>query len=561
MRKVFFSVALLLLSGPVCAQVYPWQMHEEKIDSSSKVGASHNFGEFGDATDYSSGATLFRKVVVEIPGSSNLRVAADYIVKPEQMLGGSPPEYFITRDIPYIEGTHSSDYGWIAGKAPDNFTENRCSDSRAVQGAALVRIGKPVDVMVPDDYWSGNSLYTPSAGGGIIRHIFSGEPRPSGVDIRFVTNDGWRFSCYVLQDGSEGFIGHRQNGEKYYFGVPVAMGQDMIVCSPDFADCPEGLHVDRFRMYLTRIEDRFGNWVNYGPNQITSNDGRTITFVSDPALGGTIVQAEGRQWVISGNDRNFSITNPDGSTWSFVVAGGFSMNAGYVGKCWSQSNIPSTYSGQLTVTVKTESGATGRFVFQPRRHGYSHVSYSCVTPITGGKEQYSQRPNFIDEVALVSRDVSGPGIVNYSHAIDYGLTNACYAQSWAEPPDVCTPNSPTTRTTTITGSDGSVRTLTFGNRFNQDAGLLLGESEGELMKTTSFENISLSENSSGFGKRALGYDVNAFRVYRMRKVTTTQQGRKFTMEVPSTCGADGVTACFDSFFRPTRVIRSSAPSP
>lgn len=564
------AMAMISLSGSAMGQVYPVETHGKEIDYASKIISLPEFGAFGEGTDYSSGTTTFRKTVVDIPGNSSLRVAADYVVR---LVHFGNPYFILERDLPYIEGTHSSDYGWIAGKAPTDYTRNRCSDPRAQQingGAASILLAKPIDVMVSTDYWDGNSLYTPDAGGGIVRPISTAEPRPSGVDIKFATNSGWRFSCYSLPDGSEGFVGHRQNGDKYYFGIPVPMWQNITILSPDFPDSDGGLEVDKFRMYLTRIEDRFGNWVNYGPDQISSSDGRVISLVSNPALGsaGTVVQANGRQWTISGDKYmgpaqgptgSFSVANPDASTWSFAVAGGILRTSVLANSCGTESTIPLEYSGQMTAVVSAESGATGTFVFQPRRHGYSYVSFECNVSPSGGKS-YSNYMHFMEGVALVSRTVSGPGIPTYSHTIDYGPVNACYAVGFDSPPNPCTSSSPVTRTTTITGSDGSVRTLTYGNRFNENTGLLLGTTEGGL-KSASFEPISLYGNFSGLGKRVLGYDVSAFRVYGTRKKTTTLQGRIFSMEVPSACGTDGASPCFDSYFRPTKIIRSSAPSP
>lgn len=570
-------VAVLIGSaGSAMGQVYPVETHGKELDHASKVVALPEFGTFGDGTEYSSGTTTFRKTIVEIPGNSSLRVAADYIVKLVEHFGGGSPYYALERDIPYIEGTHSSDYGWITGKAPADYNRNRCSDPRASYlngGAASILIKKPIDVMVSTDYWDGNSLYTPDAGGGIVRPISSTEPRSSGVDVRWATNSGWRFSCNILPDGSEGFVGHRPNGDKYYFGIPVAMGQMITILSPDFPDSDGGLEVDKFRMYLTRIEDRFGNWVTYAPNQITSSDGRVITFVSDPALGsaGTIVQANGKLWTISGDQYlgpaqgqigSFSVTNPDASNWNFALTGGISRTgSSWANSCGPEGDILLGYSGQMTVVVSTESGATGTFVFQPRRHGFSYVSFECISLDSMGKHTYSNNMHFIDGVALISRTVSGPGISTYSHTINYGPINACYlASSGGSTPNVCTPSSPVTRTTTITGSDGGIRTLTFGNRFNETAGLLLATSEGGL-KSTSFEHVSLYQNFDGFGKRVLGYDVSAHNVYGASKEVTTLQGRTFIKQVPFTCGIEGTLPCFDNYFRPTKIVRSSTPSP
>jgi hypothetical protein len=319
-------------------------------------------------------------------------------------------------------------------------------------------------------------------------------------------------------------------------------------------------------MYVSRIEDRFGNWVNYEDTQITSSDGRTITFQAGGA--GTIVQANGRQWIVSGSANpataTTTITNPDGSIWSFARSSSLAPTfSGYANSCSAENQIPSSYSGQMTVVVTTESGATGTFLFQPRRFGFSDVWFQCDYALSGHKEgqNYSNIMHFHDNIALVSRTVAGPGLTAYVHTIDYGPVNSCYGTGPVPaPPDPCTANSPATRTTTITNPDGSLRTLTFGNKFFVNAGLLLAETEGGLRSKT-FENISLYVNGGTSGKRVIGYDVSSFSIYRQRKVTTQLQGRSFTTEIPLTCGSDGTSACFDTLFRPTKIIRSSAPGP
>ena len=567
------AVLLASLPGAAKAQVYTFETHGKEIDRASKILPLPESGEFGDGTDYSSGVTTFRKTLVEIPGNNDLRVAADYIVRWNDA-AGVVPHYALQRDWPFIEGTHSFDYGWVAGYAPTDYNRNRCSDSRALSsgGAATIRILKPLDNIGPADYWDGNTLYTKDAGGGIVRPITTGESRPSGVDVKWATNDGWRFSCYTLPDGSEGFIGHRPNGEKYYFGIPLAMGQYSQILSPAQPDVDGWLDVDKYRMYLTRVEDRFGNWVEYSANQINSSDGRIITFAAAPSLGtaGTVIETGGRQWTISGASYlaapgAFSVTNPDASVWSFAVQSG---SIGWTFSQWSNtcsaaSMIPQTYSGQMTIAVTTESGAVGTFVLQPRRQGFSFVHFQCDYVLSGRKEgnNYSMTMHFLDTISLVSRTVSGPGIQTYSHVIDYGPLNACYATGPVPaPPDPCTAGSPTTRTVTITASNGTFRTLTYGNKYFDNAGLLLGESNSGL-RSASFEQVSLYESLAPVGKRMVVYDVGAVRVFRVRKDSVLQQGRTFVREVPSTCGAGGASLCFDSYFRPTRVVRYSAPSP
>ncbi|WP_144409362.1 hypothetical protein [Pseudoxanthomonas suwonensis] len=566
-------VAIMSVTFSVLGQVYTFETHGKEIDRASKAAVLPGFGQFGDGIDYFSGVTTFRKTLVEIPGNNNLRVAADYIVRLYTPPGGYAT-YMLERDIPYIEGVHSTEYGWVVGYAPSSYTENRCSDPRALMfphgGAATVRILKPLDNILPSDYWDGNSLYTPDAGGGLLRPLSTEEDRPTGFDSKWATNEGWRFSCYQLPGGGEGFVGHSPNGDKYYFGAPEAMGRNIQILSPNRPDVDGWLDVDTFRMYVTRIEDRFGNWVSYGASGITSSDGRAITLTSNPSQGsaGAVIQTNGKQWSISGSrnlagNGSFAITNPDGSVWDFSQTGIISPALSPLSNsCSTESQIPSSYSGQMTVQVQIESGAKGVFVFQPRRQGFSDVWFQCDYALSGSKEgqNYSNIMHFMDEIALKSRTVSGPGLASFTHTIDYGDINACYSPGpQPAPPNVCGSNSPRVRNVTISGTDGSLRTLTFGNQFYGNAGLLLGSTEGGL-RSVLIDNVSLYENTGLPGKRVLGYDVRSYRVVRPRKMVTTESGRSFISEVPSTCGSGG-SPCFDERFRPTKIVKSSEPSP
>ncbi|WP_313214531.1 hypothetical protein [Stenotrophomonas acidaminiphila] len=564
--EIFLSITLIFYSISAKSQIYTFEVYEKEIDRLSKMSPLPEFGEFGDSVDMSSGNTTFRKTLIEIKGSNDLRVAADYIFRLTTPPGGIP-HFTMASDIAYIEGTHSSELGWIAGHYPTDYNTNRCSDPRALsplQGAATIRILKPVDNIVPADYWSGNTLYVPGEQGGFVRPISTNESRPSGVDIKWAVNGEWRFSCYTLPDGSEGFVGHRANGQKYYFGIPVAQQLNAQLLSPNRPDVDGWLDVDKFRMYVVRIEDRFGNWVNYSNEKIISNDGRFIIF-SKSNSNEWLINATGRQWTINHNLNPisiFSITNPDGSKWEFSQTGTLRLIESTLhNSCSSQASIPHLYSGQLTAAVKTESGATGTFLLQPRRRGYSNVRFDCNYAASGHKEgmAYSKIMHFIDEISLISRTTSGPGTTAFTHNFDYGPISACYdAKGDPNVPDACTTNSPTTRTTTLTGPNGSIKTFTFGNTYHVNAGLMLATSHGGF-ETSSIEYATLYSDSNGAGMTPLGFDMNAYQINRIKKSTLIRQGTRFTLEIPATCGSGQF--CFDEYFRPTKIVRSSNPLP
>lgn len=510
------------------------------------------FGQFGESIDFESGSTSFRKTVVELPGNNALRVAADFEYSPTDRLE-SQPQYEWRRSRPYIQGIHDAFYGWVVG-IPGNYSGQRCSHSARTGVASALRSSKPpMDNFLPEDFWDGNTLGGVE-GGGLIRPLVAGEPTLSGATALWATNTGWRFTCYLLPDGTEGYVGHRPNGDKYYFGIPVQGDEISWIKSNFHYDAESYLEVSLFKMFVTRIEDKFGNWVNYSDYQIASSDGRLITFENIPA--GIRVTANGRQWTVGqGAGPGITVTNPDNSTWS-INSTSHATNSfiSLSDTCVPQQNIPSAYGGQAVIEVVTESGLKGTFVLQPRRHGYSYVSFSCDA-ITLSGPFFPSMPYFVDEISLVSRSVQGPGVTPYQHTISYGSVNACYVGG-TNNPDPCTSGSPTTRTVTVSGPSG-VDQYVFGNRVFVDAGLLLSKNTGGLqVQTNQYANVF--SNYQGWGKRKM-YGIESYTVQATKKSTTVLNGRNFSWEIPSDCGPSSNQLCIDSFFRPTKLIKSSAP--
>ncbi|MDH5824287.1 colicin D domain-containing protein [Luteimonas sp. RD2P54] len=459
------------------------------------------------------------------------------------------PTYYWDRELPYIEGTYGKDSGWVVG-TPGNYSNQRCSHPSAAAGAPVIRSTKPpINNFNREEYWNGNSLVVPGGEGGVIRPIDADESRPSGMDVRWATNSGWRFTCYQLASGGEGFVGHSQNGDKLYFGAPVADTEVFQIMNSFAPYNDTWIEVVSYRMYLTRIEDRFGNWVKYEPHQVTSSDGRTIAI--ERSGSNVLYKTGGRTWTVSGS----GVSNPDGSSWSLTRSGQF----GWVGyqqafenTCRSAQAIPSSIGGVVTITVIAESGVKGVFRVEPRKHGYSFVPYRCYvnTPPHGpGKEgghSYPDQSNYMDQVSLVSRSVEAAGVQPYQEAIDYGPLNACYQSGSVTPPDQCQSTSPTTRTVTVTRSDGHVRKLVYGNRWGQNAGLLLSEQIGSTRRTDHSYTYLNERVPRGYGKRQYHYNMHEYRVARRSNTTISQQGTVFVYNVEA----------FDSFARPTRVTRS-----
>lgn len=540
-------LAFVVAPNIAMAQVQTHETYAQELDKTSRASPAETSEQFGERIDYSSGSLSFGKTIVEIPGNNRLRVAVDYALSLKTGMSNQPM-YYWSRELPYMEGVHSLDWGWSVGR-PGDYSTQRCSHPSAATGAPVIRSTKPpINNFLNEEYWNGNSLVLPEGGGGVIRPVEPGESRPSGADIRWATNSDWRFSCYLLENGGEGFVGHKPDGTKYYFGAPVAQDEIFRIRNSFAPYNDTWVEVVSYRMYVTRVEDRFGNWVRYEDDRIISSDGRLITI--EYSGNNTTFTANGRTWTVSGS----TVTNPDGTVWSISTTGVFGWQGGeqvFHDTCRSTSQLPMSVGGSVDITVNTESGAKGNFRVEPRRHGYSYVPYHCYismpVPGKGDDPKYPRDIHHIDQVSLVSKSVSGPGLTPYQETIDYGPTNACYVSAHVTTPDECQATSPTTRTVTVTRSDGFVRKLQYGNKWGDNAGLLLSENIGGVQKanyryTTFYDSIGRQ-----YGKRKIFYSVHEYKVAKISGVEIQQQGQTFSYVVNS----------FDAWARPTRVTRSS----
>lgn len=543
------------------AQTYTYETHSKQVSLSASVSPLPNgFGQLGETIDFNTGSLSFKKTIVEIPGNNSLRVAADYEFAIWDRLGWYS-RYELRRAVPYIVGIHSYDHGWVVG-GPSNYTANRCSDPARKSVAAVIRSTKPPrDNFIPDDYWDGNSLMGVE-GGGIIRPIDQNELGIQGVSATWATNGGWRFSCYLLPDGSEGFVGHAKNGDKYFFGTPERGPDSLWIMSNFRPDAESWIDVSLYKMHLRRIEDKFGNWVNYEQDRIVSSDGRIINFYPDR------VEANGKQWLLTylagpngtGVPYSYTITNPDNTRWSVSSSNVISSpSSNHDSTCTSEQSLTMSIGGETTLAVTAESGITGTFKIRPKRRGFSHVPYQCMQISTPGPS-YANTQDYVDEPALVERTISGPGIEPLNHVIDYGPVNACYETSPAtSTPDPCSPSSPDYRTVTVTGSDGTSESYTYGNRYLTNAGLLLKHKIGNLQETT-YEYATPYQNFNGIGKRRI-YNTQDIMVVITKKRVIKRDGVNFTWSIANDCGIGAQSLCIDSLYRATKIITSSSNTP
>ena len=353
-------------------------------------------------------------------------------------------------------------------------------------------------------------------------------------------------------------------------------------------------------LLATRVEDRFGNWVAYSYSNdafarlqsITSSDGRQINLTYN-AQGFVQSASDGTRTVLyeyNGNSLS-RVVLPDASAWTY----GFSaLSNGAI----SQIFYPAT----ATAYVLTPQGARVDFEF-----GY-HFQASpepCSTTAANADAACSTTPG------LQSKTVSGPGIASQTWRYGYGMSYTAFMAACGAGMQTC----PTRTWTDEIGPDYSITRRMFGIVRGVDETLLMQELQGVVPTTTNqgtqppaANRINASIRSGEpdlvddplasnvptttvtgapqffretdfyyptiataprLGVNPLGSNLlmasDSFpqvlaseRHLGPLRRSTYQDKRVFTWEV-ATC--TGGAACVDAYGRPTKVIKSSAPSP
>lgn len=477
-----------------------WEEYDQLIKTREVVGT---LGPdlFGDQVSFSNGALTFTATDVSIPGNNGLQVAITRsfpVVNRRWRLNEMPFGDWDV-ELPRIEGLYAAQTGWVTGNPAAPL--QRCSIATAA--AALppnIDVGQITFYAL--DYWQQPQLVLPGKGGSELLLTRPDVPKPAaGGPYYWTTSDRTHLSCLtaVQNAAGEGFVAITPDGTKYRFDW---MGSAQ---RPHLEKKQQGsIHwgvtqtkkLDRrmYGLYATRVEDRFGNWVEYqysnpagSPIRLTSiqsSDGRSLSATYNTSGQISQVSANGRVWNYGySGDRLSAVTSPDNSKWSIDFAD-FAVLAvryyqGEPGEAYRDCLNPGDVASlPRTGTMTHPSGAVGVFTVSPQRFGRSNVPMQCDdggTPSFVG-DDVSWFPVAYDHYALTKKHLSGPGLSpmewNYSYSALYGF--APYIGS---------------TTTSVIAPDGVFTRYTFGNTYRQNEGLLLkvetGNGPGSILREVS----------------------------------------------------------------------------
>lgn len=586
-----------LVTPTVHAQssVTVFEEYGKLIQSREVVGALGN-DLFGEQVSMYSGSLEFQQTDVSLPGDNVLTMAVGRQFAPNQDMypGGHFGDWQL--EVPRMQAVFDSQRAWtvpvdVGRPASDAYL--RCTKFGAPPAATGTSGGGTFDAQ---EYWQGNFLYVPGAGQQEVLRRYVAPTPTDGKSYPLATKSGFALACLTnLTPNSmgqgEGFEALSPQGVRYRFDHLVKRYHAALTKSnpgPVTARVPMGYLLRRQEVWLlpTLVTDRFGNTVTYHWNtsdpwrldSITASDGRQLTFSYLEGTHQITAISDGtRSWTyayttLNGTSTLESVTLPDASKWTFQL-NPIRVMTPYVegGSCGhpGMANF-----GPRSGTMTHPGGAVGSFTVVPVTFGRSWVPLDCRGMASGGGSQgYSRIPSEHIAPALSEKKLSGPGLpaTGLVWRYAYGAANACYAPGGPSPQIGvrCAPDAPVTRTVTVNDPEGVATRYVFGNRFEITEGQLLRTDVGwngtNALSTTIYAyaapNTGPYPDPIGISgqKRGDGY-LTTRHTPQMSK-TLFQQGTAFTWQVQATCGSNGATLCFDTFARPTKVTKSSAPAP
>lgn len=483
-----------------------------------------------------------------------------------------------TLSVPRIE-TLTDGGGWFIGTGgTDQY--KRCS-----------LFDRPFYTTVTEEGWHGIELVTETGDRQQILKRGSLNPQQitmtnaSGNPIAFpaVTQQNWQIGCLdATSNGQpgEGFFVVAPNGTKYWFDYLVYDGANRLIENDPYG----GIIRQRRKlatMYVSRIEDRFGNALTYDYggddklDSITASDGRHVTInwrAGDYRLVDYITaqpnNAQPRVWRYEyGSFSSYDADNmtfrsavltgvvlPDLTRWGFDLhgLGGGGIPDPILSKCNIRSLANSTSTSVSTVTHP--SGLVGKFSVAKTWHARSYVPSDCRQPQPPQEgEPWEDTPPLFSTYSLVRKEFSGPGLTMKAWTYAYEPAAGSTTEDACASSGTCPP----TKWVNVTSPAGDLTTYVFSNRW--------GTTESKLQRTDAYQGTALpalrseifsyAVSSSGPWPASLGSTMGDPRANSAKDITWTptttkiieQQGKQFKWQATA----------FDVYANPTTVIRSS----
>ena len=437
-----------------------------------------------------------------------------------------------------------------------------------------------------DDWWHGYDFITEDGGRQLIlkRATENTNPKPTMVDssgaamvFPALTMSNWQIGCLPSTangEPGEAYLAIAPDGTKYWLNYLVdAQASSIIEDDPD----ANRIHRRFATMMVTRIEDRFGNWVQYNYTgrhlqSITAKDGRRVSIAWNSAFpvidsitvmpGAARAQVWRYSYTFFGTPgiQSAQLTRvqlPDGSAWGFsgtLTQAGTPQNMRLTGCDIRRGDQLTLDEPTVTATVTSPSGAVGTFVRSPAWRGRSYVVSTCKrTPNSMGDET---KPAIFGAYVLTQRTISGLGLTPRTWTYSYPVAQASTTADACASAGNCVEES----YVDIRDPAGNRMRQTFSTRWGITEGRVFRtdvyQGESTLLRTTTVTYAAPDQGPwpTRIGVSRMSARTAIDKLERLAPVVTTttvQQGRVFKSTVQA----------FDTWGRPTKVLRTSGAAP
>lgn len=500
---------------------YAWEEFSKRIKASEKVEPlGPNLA--GEVVSLSNGGLSFAATDVSLPGNNSLKVEfrRTYSVFSRKDYGdlGMLADWLV--DLPSISAVFAPN--WVLGL---NDSTNRCSQD------LIPRVDAPFR---QEDYWQGIQINIPGVDSGELLWTLPGTQKPAdGAVYYWLTNARTHVSCLPSiknpgtgQGVGQGFLARTPDGTRYWFDW---MGQTRepatTIVETDTAKnrTPRTLARKKNYLYVTRVEDRFGNYVTYTYTnswnepgklaRIEANDGR---FLSMAYTGETISSVTdgartwnyGYQTTASGRNSLSTVTLPDSSSWGINLSEFTSAEIKYyefppVGEvlrtCFD-NEVPLNVNTNFVGSITHPAGAKVEFTVNSQEHGRSWVPVNCrnfKTTFTSGPNKGADNFEGDDiniyatraySLTLAQKKITGPGLAEaiwtYSYepnalsmyfypgtSYRWPICDVASGIDCSQPP--CTNDNCATYSITTVSGPGEWKRYRHGNTYRYNEGKLL----------------------------------------------------------------------------------------
>lgn len=470
--------------------------------------------------------------------------------------------------------------GWFVRTVDPDDKNRRCTffDRPAYQGT----------LDDPTRGWNGMTLVTEDGEQqSILKRNASLNPLhpsiPEATSFPAVTQQSWQVGCRAQTSNAEegeAFLVVSTDGTKYWLDHLSGVRAETI---SEMDPTGTGVWLRQGRMlawmYATRIEDRFGNWVQYHYDgdeldYIDASDGRyvdiTWTHVDGAALisdievqpGATPVRKWHYSYATSTSPTGIvsavlsDVRLPDQSHWVFQLGGNIGApitdpmldRCGYVR---DEGDLGSWTPTTSTSTITHPSGLVGTFTVRSTWHGRSYAEGGCTDDLSHVSRE--DNPPLFGSMSLVSKRFSGPGLAPQTWTYDYSSAVGSTTQ------DPCASQGTCQGSSWVDVSDPT------GNRARHTYDTRWGATEGKEIRVDYYQGASLLRSvvtayatpGQGPYPSSLGSSMMDWRTNKAKQETlspidnvrTSQQGVTFTHDVAA--------AGFDRFARTIDATDSS----